>query len=190
MELNQTLSNVTFPTKKKDAVGLDADYVAQYFHVFEDQTTESIFANKKVLIFGMPNLWRDIDTQQVEHIIANKDALMATGLDAIHIVSPFETYTLAAYEAQTLRHFQYISDANLDFTESLGMKTKITDQSYVGKGETCWRYAILVENKVITRMWQEDGYDSTFTALTSYPPMSKTKPTDILRDLNTATGGT
>ena len=47
MELNQTLSNVTFPTKKKDAVGLDADYVAQYFHVFEDQTTESILANKR-----------------------------------------------------------------------------------------------------------------------------------------------
>ena len=34
---------------------------------------------------------------------------MATGLDA-SIVSPFETYT-AVYEAQTLRHFQYISDA-------------------------------------------------------------------------------
>lgn len=186
MELNQTLSNVIFPTKKKSAVGLDADYVAQYFHVFEDQTTESIFANKKVLIFGMPNLWRNIDTQQVEQIIANKDSLMATGLDAIHIVSPFETYTLAAYEAQTLRHFQYISDANLEFTESLGMKTKFTDQSYVGKGETCWRYAILVENKVITRIWQEDGYASTFTALTSYPPMSKTRPKDVLFDLQRA----
>ena len=182
MELNQTLSNVIFPTKKKDAVGLDADYVAQYFHVFEDQTTESIFANKKVLIFGMPNLWRDNDTNQVKSIIDNKDALMATGLDAIHIVSPFETYTLAAYEAQTLRHFQYISDANLDFTESLGMKTKITDQSYVGKGETCWRYAILVENKVITKIWQEDGYAST----TSYPAVVNTNPTTILSDLQSA----
>ena len=40
MELNQTLSNVTFPTKKKDSDGLDADYVAQYFHVFADHTTD------------------------------------------------------------------------------------------------------------------------------------------------------
>ena len=182
MELNQTLSNVTFPTKKKDSDGLDADYAAQYFHVFADQTTESVFADKKVLIFGMPNLWRDNDTNQVKSIIDNKDALMATGLDAIHIVSPFESYTLAGYEAQTLYHLQYISDANLEFTESLGMKTKFTEQSSIGKGETCWRYAILVENKVITRIWQEDGYAST----TSYPAVVNTNPTTILSDLQSA----
>ena len=118
MELNQTLSNVTFPTKKKDSDGLNADYVAQYFYVFADQTTESVFADKKVLIFGMPNLWRDNDANQVKSIIDNKDALMATGLDAIHIVSPFETYTLAGYEAQTLYHLQYISDAHLEFKQN------------------------------------------------------------------------
>ena len=182
MELNQTLSNVTFPTKKKDSDGLDADYVAQYFHVFVDQTTESVFADKKVLIFGMPNLWRDNDSSQVKSIIDNKDALMATGLDAIHVISPFETYTLAAYEAQTLHRFQYISDANLEFTESLGMKTKFTEQSSNGKGETCWRYAILVENKVITKIWQEDGYAST----NSYPAVTNTNPTTILSNLQGA----
>ena len=80
MELNQILSNFTFPTKKKDSDGLDPDYVARYFHAFEDQTTESVFADKKVLIFGMPNLWRDNDSNQVKSIIDNKDALMATGL--------------------------------------------------------------------------------------------------------------
>ena len=182
MELNQTLSNVTFPTKKKDSDGLDADYVAKYFHVFADQTTESVFANKNVLIFGMPNLWRDNDTNQVKSIIGIKDGLMATGINAIHVISPFETYTLAGYEAQTLCHLQYISDANLEFTESLGMKTKFAEQSSNGKGETCWRYAILVENKVITKIWQEDGYAST----TSYPAVTNTNPTTILSNLQGA----
>jgi len=182
VELNQILSNVTFPTKKKDSDGLDPDYVARYFHAFADQTTESVFADKKVLIFGMPNLWRDNDSNQVKSIIDNKDALMATGLDAIHVISPFETYTLAAYEAKTLYHFQYISDANLEFTESLGMKTKFIEQSPGGKGETCWRYVILVENKTITRIWQEDGYAST----TSYPDVTNTNPTTILLNLQGA----
>lgn len=183
MKLNQVISNITFSTKIKDVEDniINSDYYFYYLHNYNDVTTSELFENKKVLVFGIPNVWRDIDSTQIKSVINNIDSLKELGIDDVYFISCFESHTLAAYEALTLHHAKYISDINLELTNSLEMNVKFVDQSTQGKGNMTWRYALLLENKMIKNFWIEDNY---LQISSYYPIVSNTSVDKIIADLN------
>ena len=99
-------------------------------------------------------------------------ACMAAALEDL----PNEATLNAWAKNQSLKNVEVIPDGSAEFTRKMGMLVK---KDNLGFGMRSWRYAILVDNKIIKKLWIEEGFGDN-TIGDSY---GKSSPENILNDL-------
>ena len=77
---------------------------------------------------------------------------------------------------QNLKNVEVIPDGSAEFTRKMGMLVR---KDNLGFGLRSWRYAALIDNKVIMRLWIEEGFGDN----TSGDSYGKSSPKNILKDL-------
>jgi thioredoxin-dependent peroxiredoxin len=101
---------------------------------FVTRTTAELFNNKRVVIFSLPGAFTPTcSAYQLPGFEEKYDEFTALGVDAIYC----------------------ISDGNAYFTRSMGY---LVNKSNLGFGQRSWRYAAVVENGIIEKIFVEDGY--------------------------------
>ena len=123
----------------------------------QPKTTEEIFKGKKIVLFAVPGAFTP--TCHKNHLpsyLANYDAIMARGVDAIMVTSTNDPFVMNAWAEATggKDKIEFLSDGNGDFAKATGLAL---DATGFGLGLRSKRYAMIVNNGKVEWMAVEDS---------------------------------
>ena len=115
----------------------------------EDISTDDIFKNKKVVIFGVPGAFTP--TCSAKHLpgfVEHAEAIKAKGVDSIACISVNDVFVMGAWgqDQNVLNKVIMIADGSGKFAAATGLEL---DLSARGMGIRCQRFSMLVENSVV-----------------------------------------
>ena len=124
---------------------------------FVTRTTAELFNNKRVVIFSLPGAFTPTcSAYQLPGYEEKYDEFTALGVDAIYCISVNDGFVMNAWgQDQNIEKVKLIPDGNAYFTRSMGY---LVNKSNLGFGQRSWRYAAVVENGIIEKIFVEDGY--------------------------------
>lgn len=118
------------------------------------RSTADIFDNKTVVVFSLPGAFTP--TCSSSHLPRYNElapTFFENGIDEIICLSVNDTFVMNAWSAdQNADKITFIPDGNGDFTDAMGL---LVDKSEIGFGKRSWRYAMLVKNGVVEKMFIE-----------------------------------
>jgi peroxiredoxin len=123
---------------------------------FITRTSSDLFDNKRVVIFSLPGAFTPTcSAYQLPGFEEKYEEFTALGIDAIYCVSVNDGFVMNAWaQDQSIEKVKLIPDGNAYFTRSMGM---LVNKSNLGFGARSWRYAAVVDNGVIQKLFVEDG---------------------------------
>lgn len=114
-------------------------------------STDTIFKGKKVVLFAVPGAFTP--TCSAAHLpgfVVHVDAIKAKGVDTVACIAVNDVFVMNAWgKAQNAEHILMLADGNADFTQSIGL---ILDGTGFGMGLRCKRYAMIIDNGVVTHL--------------------------------------
>ena len=123
---------------------------------FVNRTTADLFDGKRVIIFSLPGAFTpSCSAYQLPGFEEKYEDFAALGIDAIYCVSVNDGFVMNAWaQDQNIEKVKLIPDGNAYFTRSMGF---LVNKSNLGFGQRSWRYAAVVDNGVIEKLFVEDG---------------------------------
>ena len=146
------ISSITFHMRERDE-SIEGDNPFKWVR----QNTEQLFANKRVLIFGLPGAFTPTCSnsqlpgyeKMYDQFVKNCD------IDEIWCTSVNDAFTMHNWKNSLgIEKVKMLPDGNGQFAQSLDM---LVDKSNFGFGLRSWRYAMVVTDLVISRMFEERG---------------------------------
>lgn len=124
-------------------------------------STDAIFANKKVVLFAVPGAFTP--TCSMAHLpgfVVHYDAIKAKGVDTVACFAVNDAFVMDAWaKSQNAENILMLADGNAEFTKACGL---LLDARAHGMGERCKRFAMIVDNGVVSHLTiDEKGLDAT-----------------------------
>ena len=121
-----------------------------------DLTTADLFNGKKVVLFAVPGAFTP--TCSAAHLpgfVVNADKIKAKGVDTIVCLSVNDAFVMDAWSKdKNAEELVMAADGNGDFTKAMGLEL---DGSGFGLGQRSQRYAMIVDDGVVTTLNVEPG---------------------------------
>ena len=173
---NSNVPEVTFMVRVPDESG-DANACEIVPSTWKKVSTDDIFKDKKVVVFSLPGAFTPVcSTFQLPGFEQDAQKFYDKGVDDIYCCSVNDSYVMNAWrDANNLKNVRVLPDGNGTFTEEMGM---LTDMSVVGFNKRSRRYAMIVDNGVVTKMFIEPDSSSN-----DPDPYSETTPENVLASL-------
>jgi peroxiredoxin len=124
-------------------------------------TADALFSGRRIVLVGMPGAFTPTCHQRhLPGFVENSDAFRAKGVDEIVVLSTNDTHVLRAWsEASGAKgKVRFVSDGNLEFIVPAGLAF---DGSGTGMGTRARRFAMIVEDGVVTAMAVEESNGQT-----------------------------
>ena len=123
---------------------------------FVNRTTAELFDGKRVVIFSLPGAFTPTcSAYQLPGFEEKYEEFTALGIDAIYCVSVNDGFVMNAWaQDQNIEKVTLIPDGNAYFTRSMGY---LVNKSNLGFGARSWRYAAVVDNGIIEKLFVEEG---------------------------------
>jgi len=123
---------------------------------FVNRTTSELFNGKRVVIFSLPGAFTPTcSAYQLPGFEEKYDDFIGLGIDNIYCISVNDGFVMNAWaQDQNIEKVKLIPDGNAYFTRSMGM---LVNKSNLGFGDRSWRYAAVVDNGIIEKLFIEDG---------------------------------
>ena len=153
----------------------NVDFVFREDGEFVTKTVDDLFAAKRVVIFSLPGAFTPTcSAYQLPGFEEKYEEFDALGIDAIYCISVNDAFVMNAWaKDQGIKNVQLIPDGNAYFTRSMGM---LVTKSNLGFGDRSWRYAAVVDNGIIEKLFVEEGQrDNADT-----DPYEATTPENVL----------
>jgi len=116
--------------------------------------TSDLFAGKKVVVFAVPGAFTP--TCSMAHLpgyVVNADAIKAKGVDSIVCISVNDAFVMDSWgKGANAEEIVMVGDGNGDFTRAIGLEM---DGSGFGLGKRSQRYAMIVDNGVVKKLFVE-----------------------------------
>jgi thioredoxin-dependent peroxiredoxin len=173
---NLTVPFVTFKTRVRDeSVGGPNPYR------WQEMTTYDYFAGKRVLIFSLPGAFTPTcSTMQVPGFENNYDLIRNYGIDEVYCISVNDAFVMNAWaKTQNVENIKMIPDGSGTFTRRMGM---LVDKDNLGFGVRSWRYAMIVVDGVIEKIFIEPGLQDNCET----DPYGETSPETVMKYLESA----
>jgi peroxiredoxin len=124
---------------------------------FVTKTTDDLFASKRVVIFSLPGAFTPTcSAYQLPGFEEQYEEFDALGIDAIYCISVNDAFVMNAWaKDQGVKNVQLIPDGNAYFTRSMGY---LVNKSNLGFGQRSWRYAAVIDNGLIEKIFVEEGF--------------------------------
>ncbi len=142
---------------------------------FVTKTTLDLFDGKRIVVFSLPGAFTPTcSAYQLPGFEEKYDDFLGLGIDDIYCISVNDGFVMNAWaQDQNIEKVKLISDGNAYFTRSMGM---LVNKSNLGFGDRSWRYAMVVDNGVITKLFLEEGMRDNADA----DPYEETTPDKVL----------
>ena len=123
---------------------------------FVTRTTADLFDGKRVVIFSLPGAFTPTcSAYQLPGFEEKYDEFAALGIDAIYCLSVNDGFVMNAWaKDQGIEKVTLVPDGNAYFTRSMGY---LVNKSNLGFGQRSWRYAAVVNDGVIEKIFVEEG---------------------------------
>ena len=123
---------------------------------FVTRTTADLFDGKRVVVFSLPGAFTPTcSAYQLPGFEEKYDDFRSLGIDDIYCISVNDGFVMNAWaQDQNIKNVKLIPDGNAYFTRSMGM---LVNKSNLGFGDRSWRYAMVVDNGVIEKLFVEAG---------------------------------
>tara|TARA_B100000900_G_C20582470_1_gene718113 strand:+ start:655 stop:1176 length:522 start_codon:yes stop_codon:yes gene_type:complete len=164
-----TVPNIVFKTRVKDEEGNFG---------WKDVTSLEYFGDKRVLLFSLPGAYTPTcSTYQLPGFEKLAPEFKKIGVDDIYCMSVNDSFVMNAWaKNQNLQNVKVIPDGGGQFTRQMGMLVRKDPQGF---GYRSWRYAVLINDGVVEKIWEEPGKEDDCAT----DPYENTKPEDILKEL-------
>lgn len=123
---------------------------------WQDATSDEIFKDKTVVVFGLPGAFTPTCTSTHAPGFEEKyDELKSIGVDEVYCLSVNDAFVMKAWADKLgIKKVKMLPDGNGDFTRGMGMLVK---KENLGFGDRSWRYSMLVKDGVIKKLFIEPG---------------------------------
>ena len=123
---------------------------------WQELPTGEVFDGKRVLVFSLPGAFTP--TCSSTHLPGYEqryDDFKAMGIDEIYCISVNDAFSMFQWGKQLgVKQVKLLPDGNGEFTAGMGMLVK---KENLGFGLRSWRYSMLVEDGVVTKLFSEPG---------------------------------
>ena len=122
----------------------------------QDISTDDIFAGRKVVLFAVPGAFTPgCSISHLPGFVVLADKIKDKGVDTIACVSVNDAFVMNAWgKAQNAGEILMLGDGNSVFTDAVGLEL---DATAYGMGKRSKRYAMIVEDGVVTYLGVEPG---------------------------------
>lgn len=121
---------------------------------WQDISTDQLFQGKTVVVFALPGAFTP--TCSSAHLPRYNElapVLRENGVDDIVCIAVNDAFVMNQWKSgQDAGNITLIPDGNGDFTEGMGM---LVDKRELGFGKRSWRYAMLVKDGIIDKIFIE-----------------------------------
>jgi len=118
-------------------------------------SSEELFSGKKVVLFALPGAFTP--TCSASHLpgfVANAAKIKAKGVDDIVCLSVNDAWVMDAWgKDQNADEIHMVADGSANFTQAVGLEL---DRTAAGMGVRSQRYAMIVEDGVVTALNVEE----------------------------------
>jgi peroxiredoxin len=123
---------------------------------FVTRTSAELFDGKRVIVFSLPGAFTPTcSAYQLPGFEEKYQDFINLGIDDIYCISVNDGFVMNAWKQdQNIENVKLIPDGNAYFTRSMGM---LVNKSNLGFGSRSWRYAMVVDNGIIEKLFLEDG---------------------------------
>jgi len=155
--------------------------LAEYEFVFREngefitKKTSEVIGGKRVIIFSLPGAFTPTCTNyQLPGFDDLYDEFKKQGIDDIYCISVNDGFVMNAWAKELgIENVKMIPDGNADFTDYMDM---LVGKYNCGFGERSWRYAMVVDDMVVEKMFIEKGKCDDATE----DPYEETTPVKLL----------
>lgn len=149
--LGREIPDVTLKTRvRDDGVGGPNPFR------WEDRQTADLFGKGRVVVFALPGAFTPTcSTEQCPAYERDYDALTAAGADEVYCLSVNDAFVMFQWGKQLgLNKIKLAPDGSGTFTRRMGM---LINKHHLGFGQRSWRYAMVVDDGVVTGWFEEPG---------------------------------
>ncbi|SHL61561.1 peroxiredoxin [Roseibium suaedae] len=145
---------------------------------WEDKTSADYFSGKRVILFSLPGAFTPTcSTYQLPDFEKLYGEFQAEGIDEIYCISVNDAFVMNAWgKAQGIDKIKLIPDGSGEFTRKMGMLVR---KDNLGFGLRSWRYAAVINNGAIEKMFVEEGFSDNCET----DPYGASSPQNILEAL-------
>ena len=126
-----------------------------------DLSTGAFLAGRKVVLFALPGAFTPgCSNTHMPGFVVNADRILTKGVDAIACLAVNDAFVLCAWQKdQNAQAITMLADGNAELTRALGLEK---DASGAGMGMRCQRFAMLLDDGVVTWLGiDEQGVDQS-----------------------------
>jgi peroxiredoxin len=148
------IPNVVFKTRVRDeAVGGPNPFR------WEDVASKDLFKRKRSILFSLPGAFTPTcDTYQLPDYEKLFPEFQKFGIKDIYCLSVNDAFVMNAWaKSQNLVNVKVIPDGSGLFTKKMKMLVK---KDNLGFGNRSWRYAAIIKNGVIEKLFVEPGFEN------------------------------
>jgi peroxiredoxin len=144
------------PMRKEQYQVPQVQFVFRESGEFVNRTSADLFDGKRVVVFSLPGAFTPTcSAYQLPGFEERYDDFLGLGIDDIYCISVNDGFVMNAWaQDQNIEKVKLIPDGNAYFTRSMGM---LVTKSNLGFGDRSWRYAMVVDNGIITKLFIEAG---------------------------------
>lgn len=149
--MTTTVPNVIFKTRVRDeSIGGDNPFR------WQDVSTDDIFKGKKIVVLALPGAFTPTcSSTHLPGFEAQYAEIIAQGVDEVYCLSVNDAFTMFQWGKHLgIKNVKMLPDGNGDFTRGMGMLVK---KENLGFGYRSWRYAMLVDDGAIVKLFSEPG---------------------------------
>lgn len=134
----------------------DVEFIFRENGEFVTRNSSDLFNGKRVVIFSLPGAFTPTcSAYQLPGFEEKYDDFVGLGIDAIYCISVNDGFVMNAWaKDQGIEKVTLVPDGNAYFTRSMG---QLVTKSNLGFGQRSWRYAAVVDNGTIEKMFIEEG---------------------------------
>jgi len=126
---------------------------------WKDVTTDDLFKGKRVVMFSLPGAFTPTcSSEELPSYDRMYNEFKDMGIDDVYCVSVNDAFVMNAWARDLeIQHVKMIPDGCGTFTSNMGMLVAKPAQGF---GMRSWRYAAVVNDGVVEKMFEEPGFNN------------------------------
>ena len=126
---------------------------------WKDVTTDDLFKGKRVVMFSLPGAFTPTcSSEELPSYDRMYNEFKDMGIDDVYCVSVNDAFVMNAWARDLeIQHVKMIPDGCGTFTSNMGMLVAKPEQGF---GMRSWRYAAVVNDGVVEKMFEEPGFNN------------------------------
>ena len=172
--IGRHLPDVTLKTRVRDEnVGGDNPFR------WQDVKMRDLGKGKRIAVFSLPGAFTPTcSNEQCPAFERFYDDFKAAGIDEVYCISVNDAFVMHQWGKHLgMNKIKLLPDGSGDFTRRMGMLIK---KDHLGFGERSWRYAMIVDDNVITSWFEEPGINDNGA---DEDPYGVSSPENMLKTL-------